>query len=34
MYVYIGVISGRCCKEVHVYRFPHNNYYLSLLHLY
>ena len=28
----IGVVSGCCCKEV--YRFPHNNYYLSLLHLY
>ena len=24
----IGVVSGCCCKEV--YRFPHNNYYLSL----
>ena len=28
----IGVVSGCCCKEV--YRYPHNNYYLSLLHLY
>ena len=28
----IGVVSGCCCQEV--YRFPHNNYYLSLLHLY
>ena len=28
----IGVVSGCCCKEV--YRFPHNNYFLSLLHLY
>ena len=28
----IDVVSGCCCKEV--YRFPHNNYYLSLLHLY
>ena len=28
----IGVVSGWCYKEV--YRFPHNNYYLSLLHLY
>ena len=27
----IGVVSG-CCKEV--YRFPHNNYYFSLLYLY
>ena len=27
----IGVASGCCCKEV--YRYPHNNYYLSLLHL-
>ena len=27
----IGVVSG-CCKEV--YRYPHNNYYFSLLHLY
>ena len=27
----IGVVSG-CCKEV--CRFPHNNYYLTLLHLY
>ena len=24
----IGVVSGCCCKEV--YRYPHNNYYLSL----
>ena len=23
----ISVVSGCCCKEV--YRFPHNNYYLS-----
>ena len=30
----IGVVSGCCCKEVHVYRYPHNNYYFSLLHLY
>ena len=28
----IGVASGCCCKEV--YRYPHNNYYFSLLHLY
>ena len=28
----IGVVSGWCCKEV--YRYPHNNYYFSLLHLY
>ena len=28
----IGVVSGCCCKEV--YRFPHINYYLSLLNLY
>ena len=28
----IGVVSGCCCKEV--YRHPHNNYYLTLLHLY
>ena len=28
----IGVVSGCCCKEV--YRYPHNNYYFSLLHLY
>ena len=27
----IGVVSA-CCKEV--YRYPHNNYYFSLLHLY
>ena len=27
----IGVVSGWCCKEV--YRYPHNNYYFSLLHL-
>ena len=27
----ISVVSG-CCKEV--YRYPHNNYYFSLLHLY
>ena len=25
----IGVVSGCCCKEV--YRYPHNNYYFSLL---
>ena len=30
----IGVVSGCCCKEVHVYRSLHNNYYFSLLHLY
>ena len=24
-----GVVSGWCCKEV--YRYPHNNYYFSLL---
>ena len=28
----IGVVSGCCCKEV--YRYPHNNYYFSQLHLY
>ena len=28
----IGVVSGCCCKEV--YRYLHNNYYFSLLHLY
>ena len=28
----IGVVSGCCCKDV--YRYPHNNYYLSLLDLY
>ena len=29
----MGVVKMyRCGKEV--YRFPHNNYYLSLLHLY
>ena len=28
----IGVVSGCCCKEV--YRYPHNNYSFSLLHLY
>ena len=28
----IGVVSGCCCKEV--YRYPHNNYKFSLLHLY
>ena len=27
----IGVVS-ECCKEV--YRYPHNNYYFSLLHLF
>ena len=32
----IGVVSGCSCKEVHVCtcRYPHNNYYFSLLHLY
>ena len=28
----IVVVSGCCCKEV--YRYPHNNYYFSQLHLY
>ena len=28
----IGVVSGCCCKAV--YRYPHNNYYFSLLHFY
>ena len=28
----IGVVSECCCKEV--YRYLHNNYYFSLLHLY
>ena len=28
----IGVVSECCCKEV--YRYPHNNYYFSLLRLY
>ena len=28
----IGVVNGCCCKEV--YRYPHNNYYFSLVHLY
>ena len=28
----IGVVSGGCYKEV--YRYPHNNYFFSLLHLY
>ena len=27
----IGAVSGCCCKEV--YRYPHNNYYFSVLHL-
>ena len=30
----IGVVSGCCCMEVCVYRYPHNIYYFSLLHLY
>ena len=30
----IGVVSGRCCKEVYIYRYTHNNYYFFLLHLY
>ena len=21
----IGVVSGFCCKEVYIYRYPHNN---------
>ena len=29
----IGVVSGCCCKDLGGI-FPHNNYYLSLLHLY
>ena len=28
----IGVFSGCCYKQL--YRYPHNNYYFSLLHLY
>ena len=28
----IGVVSGCSCKEV--YRYLHNNYYFSVLHLY
>ena len=28
----IGVVSGCCCKEM--YRYPHNYYYFSLLHLF
>ena len=28
----IVVVSGCCCKEI--YRYPHNNYKFSLLHLY
>ena len=28
----IGVVNGCCCKKV--YRYSHNNYYFSLLHLY
>ena len=27
------VVSECCCKEVY-YRYPHNNYYFPLLHLY
>ena len=27
----IGVVSGCCCKEV--YRYPHNDYYFSQLHV-
>ena len=30
----IGVVSGCCCKEVHAYRYLHNNYYFSVFHLY
>ena len=30
-YQEVGVVSG--CKEVY-YRYPHNNYYFPLLHLY
>ena len=33
----IGVVSECCCMEVYNYiyiRYPHNNYYFSLLHLY
>ena len=29
----MGVTSECCCKEVY-YRYPHNNYYFPLLHLY
>ena len=32
MYIIIGVVSVCCCKEV--YKCHHNNYDLSLLHLY
>ena len=30
---YVGVVSECCCKDVY-YRYPHNNYYFPLLHLY
>ena len=30
----IGVVSGGCCKEVYIYRYPPYNYYFTLLHLY
>ena len=29
----MGVASECCCKEVY-YRYPHNNYYFHLLHLF
>ena len=29
----MGVVSECCCKEVY-YRYPHNNDYFPLLHLY
>ena len=29
----MGVVSECCCKEVY-YRYPHNNYFFPLLHLY
>ena len=32
-YQAVGVVSECCCKEVY-YRYPHNNYYFPLLHLY
>ena len=30
----IGVVSGCCCIRKYIYRYSHNNYYFSLLHLY
>ena len=31
--LWVWLLVSECCKEVY-YRYPHNNYYFPLLHLY